>query len=105
METVPEYCHTDAWERLQFQRATFYIPRVSYVQTQLKNDTEQNRTNHRTIYNLINKHAGFRPHIRSQLLNIIQNILDDYQENMITGIACVYLSTTKDTVNQRLLIM
>ena len=26
METVPEYCHTEAWERLQFQRATDEYP-------------------------------------------------------------------------------
>ena len=38
----------EAWERLQFQRANDHIPRVAYVQTLQKNDTEQNCTNHRT---------------------------------------------------------
>ena len=51
METVPEYRHTEAWERLQFQRAADHIPRVSHVQTLQKNDTEHNCTNHRTIPN------------------------------------------------------
>ena len=52
MEIVPEYRHTEAWKRLQFQRATNHIPRVSDVHTLQKNDTEQNCTNHRTTPNL-----------------------------------------------------
>ena len=40
METVPEYRHTEAWERPQLQRASDHIPRVSDVQTLRKSDTE-----------------------------------------------------------------
>ena len=47
IETVQDYRHTKAWERLQFQRATDHTPRVSHEQTLRKNDTEQNSTNHR----------------------------------------------------------
>ena len=51
METVPEYRHTEAWERLKFQRAIDHIPCVSDVQTLRKNNTEQDGHNHRTTHN------------------------------------------------------
>ena len=103
METVPEYCHTEAREILQFQRVTCHIPRVSDVQTLRTNDTEQNCTE---LY-LIKEHLGFRPgkSFTSQLLNITQNIQDGYQESMITGTGFVNVSAAKGAVNQRLLLM
>ena len=52
METVSEYRHTEAWERLcHSKELPTNIPRVSHVQTLRNNDTEQNCTNHRTTPN------------------------------------------------------
>ena len=50
---------------------------------------------------LIKEHTGFRPDksFTSQLLNITQNIQDDYEEGMITRTAFVDLCAAKDTGN------
>ena len=55
----------------------------------------------------IKEQAAFRPgkSFTSQLLNITKHIQGGYQESMIIGTIFVDLSSAKDTVNQRLLIM
>ena len=55
---------------------------------------------------LIKEQTGFRPgkSCTSELLNITQDIEDGYQKIIITGTAFVYLSTSYDTVDHRLLI-
>ena len=47
MDTVQDYRHPEAWEEVcDSKELPTNIPLVSYVQTQRKNDTEQNRTNY-----------------------------------------------------------
>ena len=54
---------------------------------------------------LIPEQAGFRPgkSCTGQLLNLTQFIEDGYEEGLITGAACVDLSTAYDTVHHRIL--
>jgi hypothetical protein len=55
---------------------------------------------------LIEEQAGFRPGKSStgQILNLIQEIEDGYEEKQVTGVVFVDLSAAYDTINHRLLI-
>ena len=52
METIQDYCHIETREGLfDSKELLTYIPLMSHVQTQRKNDTEQDSTCHRTTPN------------------------------------------------------
>ena len=106
METIHDYRHTQARERLRDSEElqTNLLPLMPYVHNYERMII--NRIAPVVEQRLINEQAGFRTgkSFTSQLLNLTQYIEYGYQRGMITVAAFVDLSAAYDTVNHRNLI-
>ena len=105
METIQDYRHTQARERLRDSEDYRPISLLCHTY-KLYERMILNRIAPVVEQHLIKEQAGFRTgkSCTSQLLNLTQHIEDGYQRGMITGAAFVDISAAYDTVNHRILI-
>ena len=105
MDTIQDYCHTQARERLRDSEEPQKSLLLCHTYT-LHERMILNKIAPVVERRLIKEQAGFRTgkSCTSQLLNLTQHIEDGYQRGMITSAAFVDLAAAYDTVNHIILI-